>query len=803
MRKNIHRLLAAALAFCMALLLFPAPVFAAEPSADQTADFSTDASAALSLLNNSSSSGSASWSGNTLTLNGISFSTSADYAVILPAGAAVEVYGDNTITSGSLNVQMDGKEQDPIYSAALSGAGSITFKGDGSLRLQGGDITNTPQNIGSGLQTGKSPFSVGLLTLKGDVTVNGPTVTAQGGTTTSNGPSMAFSKGVHVQGSDLNVYSGSLTGIGGKSTDQYSDGTPTSSFSEGISVVSGDINVTGGSLNGTVLPEVREEGLSFGFYTIGSTLKVQGGDVTGEAHTGLDITGSIEVSGGTLTGKQARKYWGAGISLDGATHTSIKMLGNLTLTGGSIIADSISHFAPENEGYGVFTVSGGTLTTTGIYGSNAFSVQGGTVILDNGEDNSRALWADSMSLGSKVRITGADFITQTHLNQKYSDTPVVFSDVDPIPLAITGLSAQDKAYDGSAAATLTGGTLSGLQEGHTVRLDASELVGRFADAHAGANKAVTLQGVVMLRGKDAYRYTASLPEPSGITAAISPCTTVLDTTTKTQTSDFGSGRFDGAHFLGVEVDGEAEAATGDIVYTLNGKTMTPQEITAYLKDLSAEATAAIGYQFTGTGDYAGAQASGTITVTIGKDSAAAYQNPFTDVAEDSWYYDHVKYVYTHDLMIGTSTTTFSPELATSRGMVCTILWRMAGSPEPKSAAPFTDVATGDYFAKAVAWAAETGVVEGYGNGRFGPNDPVLREQLAAMLYRNMGSPSVSGSLDAFSDGSQASAYAKPALCWAVEQKLMEGMGGGILAPGDTTTRAQAAAMFQRYDARPR
>lgn len=181
-----------------------------------------------------------------------------------------------------------------------------------------------------------------------------------------------------------------------------------------------------------------------------------------------------------------------------------------------------------------------------------------------------------------------------------------------------------------------------------------------------------------------------------------------------------------------------------------------------------------------------------------KDEQRPAWNPFMDVKTGQWFHDSVKYAYEQGLMVGTDETHFSPELDTSRAMIATILWRRAGSPEMKKAVAYPDCDSRAYYAGAVAWGTEKGVVKGHDNGNFSPNDPITREQLAAMLWRYAGSPAPSGSLDGFTDSGRASGWALDALRWAVERGFLTGRGDGVLAPNGKATRAEAAAMLQRF-----
>ena len=149
-------------------------------------------------------------------------------------------------------------------------------------------------------------------------------------------------------------------------------------------------------------------------------------------------------------------------------------------------------------------------------------------------------------------------------------------------------------------------------------------------------------------------------------------------------------------------------------------------------------------------------------------------------------------------MAGTGETTFSPNTATTRGMIAAILYRLEGNPETNASMSFTDIGPGEYYSEAIAWAAEQGIVAGYSETLFGPDDPVTREQLVSMLYRYAGSPKTTGNLEAFTDSKKASKYAKPALCWAVETGILSGKGNGILDPQGKATRAEVASVLMRY-----
>lgn len=174
---------------------------------------------------------------------------------------------------------------------------------------------------------------------------------------------------------------------------------------------------------------------------------------------------------------------------------------------------------------------------------------------------------------------------------------------------------------------------------------------------------------------------------------------------------------------------------------------------------------------------------------------------FNDVVPGAWYTDAVQYAYDNGLMTGTSATTFEPNTTTTRGMIVSMLHRLEGSPAV-GIADFSDVASGDWYADPVAWAASEGIVGGYGDGTFGPNDPITREQMASILYRYADykglDVSARASLDAYSDADSVSPWASDVMSWAVSEGIISGMTEDTLAPQGTATRAQVAAMFQRF-----
>lgn len=226
-------------------------------------------------------------------------------------------------------------------------------------------------------------------------------------------------------------------------------------------------------------------------------------------------------------------------------------------------------------------------------------------------------------------------------------------------------------------------------------------------------------------------------------------------------------------------------------YTVSGNTYTIKA--AYLNTL------AVGEQ-TITFNMSGGTNPKLIVAV--KDTTKAWANPFTDVKDGAWYYDAVKYVYEKGLIIGTAADKFSPDSTLTRGMIVTILYRHAGEPDVSGLSnPFDDVATDIWYTNAVKWAANNGIVSGYGNGKYGPNDPVTKEQLAVIIYRTQQATgktpkNVVGA--SIPNAGKISSWAKDAVNALNNQGIFKDIPGDNFNPQIPASRAEVASMLFRY-----
>ena len=213
----------------------------------------------------------------------------------------------------------------------------------------------------------------------------------------------------------------------------------------------------------------------------------------------------------------------------------------------------------------------------------------------------------------------------------------------------------------------------------------------------------------------------------------------------------------------------------------------------------------------GDGTYRFTQPSGAVTITVTykkigcpKDATCPISK-FSDASATAWYHDGVHYCLMNGLMAGHADGTFEPNGSLTRAQLAQILYNRAGKPAVTSQSTFTDVASDAWYAAAITWAQQTGIVDGVGDNQFAPDQPVTREQLAAMLYRDAGKPAVAGTITGFADAADVSAWAQDAMLWATQNGILNGdrqQDGSLkLKAKAGATRAEAATMLEQYDNR--
>lgn len=175
---------------------------------------------------------------------------------------------------------------------------------------------------------------------------------------------------------------------------------------------------------------------------------------------------------------------------------------------------------------------------------------------------------------------------------------------------------------------------------------------------------------------------------------------------------------------------------------------------------------------------------------------------FTDVQEDAWYYNYVRYVYARGIMVGTGNNTFGVNVPLTRAMLVTVLYKLEDSPEVISSTPFTDVPNGSWYGNSVRWAYEQGITSGISKTAFGPNNKITREQLVTLIYNYATlkgrDVSIQNNLDEFTDQKSISSWARTSMSWATGSGIINGVGNNRLDPKGNATRAQVATILFKY-----
>lgn len=784
------------------------------------------------------------------------------------------IYAEGALTiqgAGSLNVK-SGKHTNTgnawTYSVALYAKGLVTVKG-GKVALTGGQA-----------KSADCAFSIGLELPEGSgLSVTGGELIATGGRSYDTGDGetrSSFSLGVYAYESSVSVSgSGKLTGDaadkhGGLSKGIYiSGGNLTVSGSAevfayvrtGIEVSDGNLIQTGGKIEaGTVAGGY--DGLSVGKNILntgaignitvsGGTLDVASGRINFSAYNATEQQGNFTVSGegttvyaksvdgvraleitdavmrsGRISAEQLTLNSGSLTVIEGVKEYNGELytdpalwLDNLTVTDGTL---DVSWYWGNHTPI-VFPVDSSTKFSTPLvrmWGENFVAAfNGGTTILNTGCAGNIVLKLGRLSLGEGIVETGAANTDTDAHTQAESGTPVVFSAIQRANVTISGITAQNKVYDGTLAATLTGGTLSGVAENDDVQLDMTGVTAKFADKAVGTNKAVTVTGSFRLTGEDAYKYTLTQPTSVelGLTASITPCDQFTDATDQAQTIYVGEDSFEAPRFTGIG----GEEVTGTLHYTLAEG--GAEELPALLRGLKAGDSLNIPYTFTASGNYSG-EKTGTITVT-------AQERPAPGVTPVSSSYPVSTPDRTENGSVSASrknaskgtvvTVTVQPEagyvletltVTDKNGNVLELTDKgngqftfiMPGS-KVEIAATFMednsvlnffyDVPNEAYYFEAVKWAVAQEITDGVGGNLFAPDQPCTRAQIVTFLWRAAGCPEPKRA-GSFSDVSEGSYYAK-AVAWAVDAGITTGTGEGRFSPDEPCTRAQAVTLLCR------
>ena len=550
---------------------------------------------------------------------------------------------------------------------------------------------------------------------------------------------------------------------------------------------------------------------------------VSGGTMTlTAANDGVQADGNLTISDGTFD-ITANGGHTTSLTDDSASCKGLKAGKTLTVSGGTVNVDSADDALHAND----VTVSGGTLTLAS--GDDAVHADNDLVVGVKGS---------SSTSNPKIDITASyEGLEGTTVSVYSGDIDVAASD-DGVNAANSGLGERSDKY----AIHIAGGDLyidagsDGLDSNNDISITGGRVEVYGADAMMDA--AIDYDGTFTLSGGTLFG--AGMEPGAGTQAYVA----VGETSPSGGHGGMGGGqgmtrpdKTDGSTMTppdGQQNGTRPEKPSGDkngwtggkgqsanresalgikkgsviTVQDASGKTLyTATALGSMSSVIFSSADIKEGETYTVIVDGASV---GTATAKLGTSSSSSgslgpNQNGgqpggvsgFSDVPQTSWFADAVRYVTGKSLMNGTSTTAFSPNENMSCAMLATVLYRMSGE-TAEAGSSFGDVSSSAYYAAAVNWASSKGIVNGTGADAFSPNASITREQLAAMLYRYAGEPSVSADLSAYTDAVSISPYAEKAVEWCVAKGILSGKSATRLAPQDTATRAECAAMLQRF-----
>ena len=572
-----------------------------------------------------------------------------------------------------------------------------------------------------------------------------------------------------------------------------------------LTIKGGRVNITAGGDAVKASPDTDDtenpDTTSLGSVTI------SGGTITLEAaEDGIQADGDLTISGGTFA-VTANGGHTTAISDEDASCKGLKAGKTLTVSGGTFTVDSADDALHAND----VTVSGGTLTLAS--GDDAVHADNDLVV---------GVQGSSSTSNPKISITAScEGLEGTTVSVYSGDIDVVASD-DGVNAANSDLGEHSDKY----AINIAGGDLyidagsDGLDSNNDISITGGRVEVYGADAMMDA--AIDYDGTFTLSGGTAGTANGNPPTPpanaDGSTTPPSGDQNGQQSGARPEKPSNEGGQQGGKPMnresaLGIkkgsvitvqDADGRTlyiATALGSMSSVIfSSSDIKEGETYTVLVDGASvgTATAKLGTSSSSSGSLGPDQNGGQ----PGSDQQNGQQSGvsgFQDVSQNDWFASAVRYVTGKSLMNGKSTTAFAPNENMSRAMLATVLYRMSGE-TAEADSKFRDVSSSAYYAAAVSWASSEGIVNGTGANAFSPNASITREQLAAMLYRYAGEPSVSADLSAYTDTVDISPYASKAVEWCVAKGILSGKSATRLAPQDTATRAECAAMLQRFAA---
>jgi len=524
--------------------------------------------------------------------------------------------------------------------------------------------------------------------------------------------------------------------------------------------------------------------------------KITGVDTTMEYSSNSDFTSKTTCTGTEITGLSAGTYY---VRVTETSTTKAGAYATVVVPDSAALTYSISldktgtyTFLAANEGYAAQTPVTVTVTNTGTGATGALTValsgtdassftlsKANTADIEAGDSDTFTLVPNTGLIAktytAAVIVSGGNSISATF--------DVSFTVNAPGGTVATPVLSAASSFTGTKSITITcatdGASIYYTTDGSTPTVSSTPYTAAFTISATTTVKAIAVKGGMTDSEVVSATYTRT---SSGGGGSYTPTTYAISAVK----AENGS--------VSVSPANAAEGTTVNITvipdegYELDKLTVTDassKEITATEKG----------------GKYTFTMPASKVTVNATfNEIDKHFENPYTDVMETNWFYEAVKHCAGKGYFNGTGNNLYSPNGIMTRAMFATVLYRIAGEPEVMGDNPFKDVEDGGWHSDAVIWAASNGIINGYGGGIFGTNDPVTREQMVVLFWRYNGSPTVDNAdLSNFTDTGKISGWAQQAMEWAVSVGVISGKGNGILDPDGTATRAEVAQIVMNYD----
>ena len=623
------------------------------------------------------------------------------------------------------------------------------------------------------------------ITVTGDVHLilaDGCTLTVNGGIRVGSSQSLTIYGQSEGENAGTLVANGSETNAGIGGGQNIPVGT--------VTIYGGTVEATGGTTGAGIGGGMGAGGTIIAIYggTVNASSSIFGAGIGGGGGLSGGAGGNVIITGGTVTATGGTNA--AGIGGGGKNNGDSGTAGTFSTgdAGNAVIfASSIQDEEESNDPWrGVIFRGneGGKLYGDTVTPTEDFTIPAGkTLTIDNGKT---LVIQEGVTLTNEGTINNSGTIDlYGTLNGTVSGNPVTYK------VTSVSLSSETLALDVGDSATLTATVTPENADDKTVMWssDHSEIVAVTPDT-ADSKKAT-----ITAKGTGTATITATAADGSGKTAT---CEVTVERPYVPPANP--NYRIDVTTTEGGTVDKDPSAAKAGETVTLTPAPEEGYEVGEIIvTDRFGDAVAVTENP---DGTYTFTMPSGQVRVEVTFVEATPEPLPFTDVKEDDWFHDAVRYVYENGLMDGVGDGQFAPNATTNRAMVVTILYRLAGEPDVSGDVGFTDVAAGQWYTDAIAWAAQKGIVNGISDMEFSPSGDLTREQLATILYRyaeSMGyDVSAAADLSGFPDARDIQSYATEALSWAVAEGLLQGFEDDSLQPQSTATRAQIATILMRF-----